>query len=562
MLRILLKSFLVVLLLLIGFIIYFYIAIQISEPEIANKTALKKERVQYGDHFYKLENNWLRKNKAGLWELYVEGDGFERGVANGHLTKELASFQEEAFFSQIQLLIPDLNYLKFLKHFIAYFNRHLPDHIIDEYKEEIYGISRFASDKYDFVGPKYQRILNYHGAHDIGHAIQDKNMMVGCTSFGIWGDKTPDGELLIGRNFDFYSGDAFAINKIVQFTNPKRGYKFATITWAGFIGAASGMNDQGITVTINASKSSIPTDAATPIALLAREILQFSKNINDAISIAKKRKVFVSESILVGSAYDNKAIIIEKTPTEMDVYDAGSNEILCSNHYQGKIFGNELTNLNNQIESSSLYRKIRLKQLLIKKNNVNYKKAAEILRDQNGINDKNIGLGNEKAMNQLIAHHSVIFKPKEQLMWVSANPYPCGKFVCYNLKEVFADAYHVDEESELTIDSLSIKEDSFLNTDQYQRFIRFKNLKYYIQFITKAPGYLYLKNKLEKEFIESNPKSYFSYQILGDYYKSKFNYKTAFNYYKQALVFEIATLKEENQIKKDMMFCLNNIKRH
>lgn len=561
LLRITFKTLLVFLILLIGFSIYFFIAIQINEPEIADKSALKKERVQYGDNFYKVDNNWLRKNEEGLWELYVEGDGFERGSANGHLTKELANFQEEAFFSQIQLLIPDLNYLKFLKYFISYFNRHLPDHIIDEYKEEIYGISRFASDKYDFVGPKYQRILNYHGAHDIGHAIQDKNMMVGCTSFGVWGDKTQDGELLIGRNFDFYSGDAFAINKIVQFTNPKRGYKFATVTWAGFIGAASGMNDQGITVTINASKSSIPTDAATPIALLAREILQFSKNIHDAVEIAKKRKVFVSESILIGSANDNKAIIIEKTPTGMDVYDAGSNEIICSNHYQGKTYANELTNLTNQIESSSLYRKIRLKQLLIKKNIVDYKKAAEILRDQSGINGKNIGLGNEKALNQLIAHHAIIFKPKEQLMWVSANPYPCGKFVCYNLKEVFEEAHHVDEESTFNVDSLSIEADSFLATKEYQRFIRFKNLKQYIQFITKAPGYLYLKNKLEREFIKSNPKSYFTYQILGDYYKSKFNYKAAFDYYKQALVFEIATLKEENQIKKDMMFCLNKMNR-
>lgn len=558
--RILLRTFLVFLVLLIGFAIYFIIAIQISEPEIADNSALKKERTQYGDNFYKIENSFLKKNKHGLWELYVEGDGFERGAANGHLTKELANYQEEAFFKQIQLLIPDLNYLKFLKYFVAYFNRHLPNHITDEYKEEIYGISRFASDKYDFVGPKYHRILNYHGAHDIGHALQDKNMTVGCTSFGVWNDKSEDGELLIARNFDFYSGDEFAQNKIIQFTNPKRGYKFATITWAGFIGAASGMNDQGITVTINAAKSSIPTDAATPIALLAREILQFSKNINDAIDITKKRDVFVSESILIGSANDNKAIIIEKTPDGMDVYDAGTNEILCSNHYQGKKFALEYTNLKNQIESSSLYRKVRLKQLMQNHKQINYLEAAEILRNQSGINEKNIGLGNEKAMNQLIAHHGVIFKPKSRLMWVSTNPYQCGKFVCYNLNSVFENAKEMDSQTELYIDSLTIPTDAFVYTKTYQDYIKFKNLKNYIQYITKAPGHLYLKSKFENAFIESNPKSYFTYQILGDYYKSKFNYTAAFDYYKKALVFEIATLKEENQIKKDLIYCFNRVK--
>src|SRR5688572_20475785 len=379
--RILLRTLLVFFVLLVGFVIYFIVAVQVPEPEIADKLALKQERVQYSENFYKVGNSWLKKSESGLWELYVEGNGFERGAANGHLTKELAQFQEEAFIKQIQVLIPNLDYLKFLKYFVAYFNRHLPDNITDEYKEEIYGISRFASDKYDFVGPKYHRILNYHGAHDIGHALQDKNMTVGCTSFGVWNDKSADGELLLARNFDFFSGDEFALNKIVQFTNPDKGYKFATITWAGFIGAASGMNEHGITVTINAAKSKIPTDAATPIALLAREILQYAKNINEAIEIAKKRNVFVSESILIGSASDNKAVIIEKTPDSMDVYDAGGDEILCSNHYQSKAFANELTNLNNQNETSSLYRKIRLKQLLGQTKQVDHLKAAEILRN-------------------------------------------------------------------------------------------------------------------------------------------------------------------------------------
>lgn len=557
--RILFRGFLVFIVLLIGFAIYFIFAVQIKEPQISDNSALKQERVQHSENFYTIGNNWLRKNESGLWELYVEGNGFERGAANGHLTKELAQFQEDAFIHQIQILIPDLNYLKFLKYFVAYFNRHLPDNIIDEYKEEIYGISRFAYDKYDFVGPKYHRILNYHGAHDIGHALQDKNMTVGCTSFGIWNDKSADGELLIARNFDFFSGDEFAQNKIVQFTRPKVGYNFATITWAGFIGAASGMNEKGITVTINAAKSEIPTDAATPIALLAREILQYAKNINEAIEIAKKRNVFVSESILIGSAVDNKAVIIEKTPSKMAVYEANSNEISCSNHYQSKEFYHELSNLKNLNESSSLYRKIRLQQLLNENDKIDYLKAAEILRNQKGINNKNIGLGNEKAMNQLIAHHGVIFKPKSGLMWVSTAPYQCGKFVCYDLNKVFKKTREPNENEEITVSPLTIQEDDFLKTDAYKRFVTFKNLKYYIQFITKAPGYIYLAGKYEKLFIESNPKSYFTYQILGDYFKSKYNYKAAFNYYKKALVQEIASVKEENQIKKDMMSCYKHL---
>jgi hypothetical protein len=554
--KIVLRTLLVFAILLVIFFIYFIIAVQIDVPKIQNDTTLHWKRETVSNEFYKVNNNWLRHSKSGLWELYVEGDGYERGIANGMLTKELHEFQEEAFFRQIQLLVPDLNYLKFLKYFVGYFNRHLPDHITDEYKEEILGISKFASDKYDFIAPKYHRILNYHGAHDIGHALQDKNMTVGCTSFSVWDKKSADGKLLVGRNFDFYSGDDFAKNKIVQFTNPTRGYCFATVTWSGFIGACSGMNDKGLTVTINAAKSSIPTDAATPIALLAREILQYAKNINEAVAIAQSRDVFVSESILIGSASDNKTISIEKSPTKMDVYEVpNSNQIICPNHYQGNLYINDMANINNQIESSSLYRSIRLKQLLGDSNTINYTKAAAILRNQKGLNDKNIGLTNEKGLNQLLAHHAVIFKPQDKLMWVSANPFQCGEFVCYNLDSVFANAKKINARKDINENTLTIPADEFLKTKDYQNFLHFKNLKHYIQFITKASDKIQLSIQFENAFIQSNPESYYMYQILGDYFASRKNNSKAIDYYKLALTKEIATLKEEKQIRESLSKC-------
>ncbi len=554
--KIVLRTLLIFTILLVGFAIYFVIAIQIDVPKIENDTTLSWKRETISPEFYKVNQNWLKHSKSGLWELYVEGDAYERGVANGMLTKELHEFQEDAFVNQIKILVPDITYLNYLKFFVGYFNRHLPDNITEEYKEEILGISKFASDKYDFIAPKYHRILNYHGAHDIGHALQDKNMTVGCTSFSVWDEKSADGKLLVGRNFDFYSGDDFAKNKIVQFTNPTTGYKFATVTWSGFIGACSGMNDKGVTVTINAAKSSIPTDVATPIALLAREILQYAKNIDEAIAIAKKRHVFVSESILIGSASDNKTISIEKSPEKMDIYEVeNTKEIICPNHYQGKEYANDLSNLRNQIESSSLYRSIRLRQLLGKYDTLNYTEAAAILRDQKGINNKNIGMTNEKSLNQLLAHHAVIFKPQDKLMWVSANPFQCGEFVCYNLDSVFASAKTLHTNAAINVEKYGIAEDPFLKTQAYKNFLLFKQIKNYIQFIIKKSEKLELAPNLENAFIQTNPQSYYMYQILGDYYLSRNNKPKATQYYELALTKEVATLKEERQIRESLAKC-------
>jgi hypothetical protein len=50
----------------------------------------------------------------------------------------------------------------------------------------------------------------------------------------------------------FFAGDEFAEEKIAVFINPDKGHKFMMYTWAGMIGSVSGLNEKGISVTINA----------------------------------------------------------------------------------------------------------------------------------------------------------------------------------------------------------------------------------------------------------------------------------------------------------------------
>ena len=140
-------------------------------------------------------------------------------------------------------------------------------------------------------------------------------------------------------------------------------------------------------------------------------------------------------------------------------------------------------------------------------------------------------------------------------MWVSANPFQCGEFVCYNLDSVFAKANTINTQQDINITALTIPADPFLKTEAYQNFLHFKNLKHYIQFITKAPGNIVLSPQFENAFIQSNPESYYMYQILGNYYASRNNNSKAIEYYNKALTKEIATLKEERQIKESIEKC-------
>lgn len=530
--------------LLLILFVYLLIVSRAYPPKPADTACLQWQRTEQSRSFYTLKNSWFRKSNSGLYELYVEGEPFERGVVNGKLTEELVKRQEDHFSEQINKMIPSKFYLHFLKYFVGWFNRDLDKNITEEYKEEIYGISQSASDKYDYIGTNYQRILNYHAAHDIGHALQSM-ALVGCTSFGTWDDMSEDSQMIIGRNFDFYVGDKFAQDKIVAFYNPAQGYKFMSVTWGGFIGAVSGMNEKGLTVTINADKTKIPSGSATPVSLVAREILQYAKNIHEAFEIARKRKMFVSESFLVGSASDNKAVIIEKTPDTLDMFDPNKDFIVCANHFQSNGLAHTKSNQEQMNESASTYRYDRLMELLGANGKNTVQKTVNILRDRKGMHNEDIGMGNEKAINQLIAHHSIVFEPKKLLVWVSTSPWQLGEYVAYDLKKVFA-LRGMKQDKEIIDSGLTIAPDPFLLTNDFKSFITYRNFRQRI-----ADGEEINTDSL----VASNPRFYHTYVLAGDYSYKKKEFQKALQYYQTALTKVIATRKEENYIRNQVAKC-------
>ncbi|KAF2514029.1 acyl-CoA--6-aminopenicillanic acid acyl-transferase [Flavobacterium zhairuonense] len=517
------------------------------QPDISNFNATKPIVTKLSDSVFIAGNNSLLKNKQGLWELYVEGDPLEIGLNTGALSDSLLQRQQQIFFAKIKDLIPSKFEQKMLRHFLKWYNRKLYENVPTEYQTEIFGVSQYTSHEFDNIAPQYQRGLYLHAAHDIGHALQDL-ALVGCSSFAAWGEKSEDGNLILGRNFDFYVNDAFAENKIIAFIKPEQGHNFMMVSWPGMIGAVSGMNQQGLTITINAAKSEIPLTAKTPISILTREILQHASTIEEAIAIAKKRKVFVSESIMVGSAQDNKAVLIEVSPKKMDVYEVpNNNQLICSNHFQSTTFKTEKRNQAQIVESHSEYRFERMQELLSENKKINPEIASEILRNKNGLNDIPLGFGNEKALNQLLAHHGIIFKPKEKLVWVSANPFQLGEFVCYNLDSIF-NGKKTNTTISYEQENLNIAKDPFIKTEAFQNFKKFKAENHQMD--------LYLKNHetISPEFIQQyqslNPDYWVVYYKAGLYFYQKKQFRAAQINFEKALTKEITTAPDKAKIEK------------
>ena len=517
-------------------------------PDVSQYASDIPERQKVNDSTFLIGGNSLTKNRQGQWELLVSGNPLELGLKTGSLTQELFNQQEHIFIKKIDELVPSKGKQNLLRKFLAWFNRKMYLNIDEQYKTEIYGMSQYASKDFDHIAEPYPRVMYFHGAHDIGHALQDL-ALVGCSSFAAWGDRTEDGKMIIGRNFDFYAGDEFAKNKIIAFVKPDEGYNFMSVTWGGFIGVLSGMNDQGLTVTINAGKSNFPLVAKTPISLVTREILQYAATIEEAIAIAKKREVFVSESIFVGSAKDKRAAIIEVSPKNFGVYEVkNSNQLICSNHFQSAAYANDKKNQKHILESHSQYRYERMEELLQEVPKVTPEIVVDILRDKRGLNEKRIGYGNEKALNQLLAHHGIVFQPEDLLVWVSSNPYQLGEFVAYDLKTVFNKMGNDTDAVSVSVANRNIAEDSFLHTLAYQHYKRYRALR--AQILDAIGSESHIEKKVLAEFIAVNPDFWESHYLVGKYNYEKGYDTLALQAFLEAERKEITTIPDREMIEK------------
>ena len=514
-------------------------------PNVNNYSFEIPKVIQKNDTLRIYKNNYLLKNKQNLWELYSQGNPYQLGLTSGALLEKLYKKQDSIFYQKINSFVPSQRKQKILFHFLKWFNRDIEKNIIPEYQAELYGISHYSDTVFNRYIPAYQRSMYLHAAHDIGHALQDL-MLVGCSSLVVWGDKTPDGKLLIGRNLDFYVGDDFAQNKLISFVKPSSGIPFMSVSWAGMIGVVSGMNYEGLTVTINASKSDIPFKAKTPISLLCREILQYASTLEEAVELAKKRSVFVSENILVASAKDKKAIIIEISPRKIDVFESPNyDNLICTNHFQSDGYLSDKKNIKQIKETHSFYRYQKIQELLQKSNKISPEYMAEILRNTEGLNKKSLGYGNEKAINQLLAHHGIIFKPEEKLVWVSSSPYQLGEFVCYDLEKIFNSDFQGVISAQTQ--ERNIPKSKFLSTKEYENYEKYRILEHKIETDLKINKFIDSQSVMQLKNL--NPDYWKAYFIIGKVLLQNKD-KRAKIYFEKSLSLEIPYSDERQEVEK------------
>ncbi|MCA8917930.1 MAG: 1-acyl-sn-glycerol-3-phosphate acyltransferase [Planctomycetes bacterium] len=414
----------------------------IAEPPVyEGSRALAQEEITnraIGDTELQILGKSWRRDRNGLHEIGLAGNRWERGYANARLTRELTEAQEELLLDKIREFLPSDFSFWAAKQLVAINNRDLPDFVSDAEKLEILGLTEGSVDHHPEEAPLYHRILNYHAAHDISHIFIDNPLVttsdfVGCTSFAAWDKASANGDLYVGRNFDFEAGDVFDDDKAVVYVWPDDGIAYVHVAWAGMAGAVTGMNAEGVSVHVNAARTSETKFGrlGTPVSMLVRRVLEQAHNIDEAYAIIKDTPVFVSDTYMIASRKDGRAVVIEKSPEHCAMREAAKPGLLLqTNHMLTEPLKDDPINIEQIERATTTYRWQRLEELTERYyGKLDQKTGVEILRDRKGRGDKDIGLGNRNAIDAGICCHSVMMNVTTGEMWVSAAPRTYGAYI-------------------------------------------------------------------------------------------------------------------------------------
>lgn len=485
-----------------------------SPPAIAEAPPAVSAPVQDAGGTRRIGKNWLAR-RDGIYRMRLSGDPFTLGYTNALLTEDLIVEQEKTLLDFIHEKVPSAACRFLLKKYVLVRNRRLPDFVPLEYQTEIYGLSRAYHDPYPQYGHLYHRMLNYHAAHDIAHAVMDLPTM-GCTSLAAWGPMTEGGHLLLARNFDFAVGDCFDTNKIVVLMQPDKGYAFISVIWAGMSGAVSGMNAQRIAITINAATSDDKAAIGTPVTFVVRRVLQYAATLDEAIEIVRSSHVFVSDMYLVADGKSGRAVVIEKTPLRCAVYRTEGSCIICTNHFRTDELKDDPANLRYMAEATSVRRYDRLQALVTAaKPPLTPAVLARFLRDRTVEGYEHVALGNDAAINPLIASHAVVMDVTAGVIWVSASPHQLGRFVPFSLRE-FDRPKGVKP----------LAADPLLDGGAYERFCQSRDRLVQAQKLLKKRDYNGAA-RLAREAADLNPGFYRPHLLLGKIAFARHEWKQA-----------------------------------
>ena len=113
---------------------------------------------------------------------------------------------------------------------------------------------------------------------------------------------------------------------------PDEGIPFVSVAWPGLSGSVTGMNKQRLALFINAGATRDFRRIGTPTIILARQVLQHARDIEEALAIIRSTTVFVSDILVLADGKSGQAVVVEKSPATTAVWPVSESAVVA-NHF-------------------------------------------------------------------------------------------------------------------------------------------------------------------------------------------------------------------------------------
>jgi hypothetical protein len=280
---------------------------------------------------------------GGLRVLELWGDREQSGYAHGFLLAEQIIDLFDAYVLD-ESILPDPDAYDI----VLAANVRRMFRWSDETVVELEAMLRGARDRRGAAGFRSEKLGRELRVEDlmVVNTIADSFGFM-CSSVSIWGELTPDGRTLTGRNLDFPYTTKMRAGQVVIFDR-SGARPWAGVGWPGLIGVYTGFNDAGVSMLMHDANGLAASESVgfVPRSLILREALEAGgpeTYLDDVRDVFRRRTVMVGNNVHVsGAAADAPAAVFEYDGNARDAGVAkrlpGHNEsglttaVWCTNH--------------------------------------------------------------------------------------------------------------------------------------------------------------------------------------------------------------------------------------
>ncbi|HEO70364.1 MAG TPA: hypothetical protein ENN80_03810 [Candidatus Hydrogenedentes bacterium] len=221
----------------------------------------------------------------GTTVLHVKGSGYEMGYQQGALLKERAQAAINGFDKLLDLAEEETGVPRFVFGLVldAVYRLCHP-YIPERFQREMEGLA-------DSSGTDLRTIRRAQ----VVSVVTER----ACSAFAVFGKATKDGKLYHGRNFDWVTGAGIEKTAITILYEPDGGIPFASSGYLGYIGALSGMNMEGISISQIGAITKDGRYSGIPLALLLRRILEEAHDLDEATDVIENARRTVGYNYVV-----------------------------------------------------------------------------------------------------------------------------------------------------------------------------------------------------------------------------------------------------------------------